>query len=223
ESSRGRQPRPAIRPTAGITRAFARNPSPSRTRLPKHTYSVLKSKPPALGPAVCFRLGADYLFALLAAPFAAPLAALFAAPLAAPFAAPLAALFAAPLAAPFAAPLAAPFTAPFSAPFAAPLAALFAAPLAALFSTPFAAPFAAPVCAGLICPDCVPDVLPSLTSSAVFWGARYRCAGTIVPTALCIPGGESVMYNTANSAATAATPPPIKRLRLPKPLLCSLM
>src|SRR5207253_2599659 len=174
ESSRGRQPRPAIRPTAGITRAFARNPSPSRTRLPKHTYSVLKSKPPALGPAVCFRLGADYLFALLAAPFAAPLAALFAAPLAAPFAAPL----------------------------AAPLAALFAAPLAALFSTPFAAPFAAPVCAGLICPDCVPDVLPSLTSSAVFWGARYRCAGTIVPTALCIPGGESVMYNTANSAAT---------------------
>ena len=72
---------------------------------------MLKSKPPALGPAVCFRLGADYLFALVAAPFAAPLAALLAAPFAAPFAAPLAAPFAAPLAAPFAAPLAAPLAA----------------------------------------------------------------------------------------------------------------
>ncbi|TMG92910.1 MAG: hypothetical protein E6H73_10665 [Betaproteobacteria bacterium] len=119
--------------------------------------------------------------------------------------------------------MAALFAAPLAAPFAALLAASFAAPLAALFAAPLAAPFAAPVCAGLIWPDCVPDVLPSLTSSAVFWGARYRCAGTIVPTALCIPGGESVRYNTANSAATAATPPPIKRLRLPKPLLSSLM
>ena len=60
-------------------------------------------------------------------------------------------------------------------------------------------------------------------SSITGCAALKRCAGTIVPTTFCAPGGKSVVYATASSAAAIAMLPPINTFRLRELLLASFM
>src|SRR5438552_12655497 len=106
--------------------------------------------------------------------------------------------------------------------FVVPLPTAFVVELPTAFVVAlFAAALAAePACNGITCVAAYP---PGLMSSIAGCAALKPCAGTIVPTTFCAPGGKSIVEAKAIRAAVMAMPLPIQTVRRREPLLCSFI